>query len=458
MAGPHSSLPRHDLSSTKSGSSMTQGLEPSIRSSGDDVPSITERVTTVRLIKRGKHIAPSPKARLRNSLLGTLGLLELANAADFAANVWNDIPVPTYVIVLMACGGALALALTVPAIIDAKRSWNNICFLREHRRRLRKEMRERLGDSLPSHDIDAIRDVLHRETGSECINRFGMNVVMGAGALIIGVGTIMAIWGANHSVWLASNILSGYLGNAPVAVYGLVNSVWCVHLFRTAQKHKRVTTERLEGHPVLDQLHRRFLSTQIYATASGLTTLLGGVGGMMTPTLWMGYVVLIPVIISSFACSFWWKKRLAYNRPFTGHTLGLEESSIILELEHIVKVQTKLVAGKGVDQIINDPHCLVTLLDFIAQNDMFEDFVISLAGDQTISDALFTLSPGPLEVTKTALLEMPPKLHPAVVDCARTYINSDSFQRLVYRERYLCDLLGSFISVNKERSTVIEKG
>ncbi|CAH0054942.1 unnamed protein product [Clonostachys solani] len=457
MAGSHSSVPRHDLSSTKSGSSRTQGLEPSIRSSGDDVPRITECATAVRLVRKGKRIAPSPKARLRNSLLGTLGLLELANAADFAANVWNNVPVQVYVKVLMACGGTLALVLTVPAIIDARRSWNNICFLREHRRRLRNEMRQRLGDSLPSYDIDAIRDVLHRETGSECINRFGMNVVMGAGAFIIGVGTLMAIWDANHSVWIASNILSGYLGNAPVALYGLVNSVWCFHLFRKAQKHKRATAEKLEGHTVLDQLHRRFLSTQIYAAASGLTTLLGGVGGMMTPTLWMGYVILIPVIVSSFACSFWWKKRLAYNRPFTGRTLGLEESTIILELEYLAKMQAKLEAGKGVDQIVSDPHCLVALLDFITQNDMFEDFVISLAGDETISDVLFTSSPGPLEITRTALLELPPKLHPAVVDSARIFINSYSFQRLVYRERYLCDLLGSLISGNKDGSTALEK-
>ncbi|CAG9978690.1 unnamed protein product [Clonostachys byssicola] len=434
MAGPHSSLPRHDLSSTKSGSSMTQGLEPSIHSSGGDVPRITEHVTTVKLVKKGKRIAPSPKVRLRNSLLGTLGLLELANAADFAANVWNNVPVQTYVIVLMACGGTLALVLTVPAIIDARRSWNNICFLREHRRRLRNEMRERQGDSLPIYDIDAIQGVLHREIGSECINRFGMNVVMGAGALIIGVGTIMAIWGANHSIWLASNILSGYLGNAPVALYGLVNSVWCFHLFTKAQEHKRVTAEKLEGQPVLHQLHRRFLSTQIYAAASGSTTLLGGVGGMMTPTLWMGYVVLIPVIISSFACSFWWKKRLAYNRPFTGRTFGLEESSIIVELECLAELQAKLEAGKGIDHIVNDPHCLFSLLDYITRNDMFEDFVISLAGDQTISDALFSSSQGPLEITNTALLELPRKLHPAVVDSARAFINNYSFQRLTKRE------------------------
>ncbi|VUC26637.1 unnamed protein product [Clonostachys rosea] len=457
MAGSHSKVSCHDLSSTKSGSSRTQGLEPSIRSSGDDVPRITECATTARLIKRGKHVNASPKARLRNSLLGTLGFLELANAGDFAANVWNNVPVQTYVIVLMACGGTLALALTIPAIIDARRSWNNICFLREHRRRLRNEMRERLGDSLPCDDLDAIRDVLHRETGSECINRFGMNVVMGAGALIIGVGTLMAIWGANRSVWLASNILSGYLGNAPVALYGLVNSVWCFHLFRKARQHKRATAEQLRGHTVLDQLHRRFLSTQIYAVTSGLTTLLGGVGGMMTPTLWMGYVVLIPVIISSFACSFWWKKRLAYNRPFTGRTLGLEESSIILELEYIAKMQAKHEAGEGVDQFVNDPRCLVALLDFITENDMFEDLVISLAGDQAISDALFVSSPGPLNITKSSLLELPPKLHPAIVDGARACINTCSLQRFVYRERYLCDLLGSLISGNKDQGTIIEK-
>jgi len=38
--------------------------------------------------------------RLRNSLLAGVGLLELGNAGDFAANVWNQVPVPHFAMAL----------------------------------------------------------------------------------------------------------------------------------------------------------------------------------------------------------------------------------------------------------------------------------------------------------------------------------------------------------------------
>jgi hypothetical protein len=43
--------------------------------------------------KRGIFI-PRPESRLRNNLLASVGFLEFGNATDFAANVWNTIPVP----------------------------------------------------------------------------------------------------------------------------------------------------------------------------------------------------------------------------------------------------------------------------------------------------------------------------------------------------------------------------
>lgn len=44
--------------------------------------------------------AQKEQYRLKNSLLAGVGLLELANAGDFAANVWNEVPVPHFAMVL----------------------------------------------------------------------------------------------------------------------------------------------------------------------------------------------------------------------------------------------------------------------------------------------------------------------------------------------------------------------
>src|SRR5690348_13388435 len=64
--------------------------------------------------------------RLRNSLLAAVGFFELANAGDFAANVWNQVPAPKYAIALMAVGGAMALFMTYFAYRDARLSWLNL--------------------------------------------------------------------------------------------------------------------------------------------------------------------------------------------------------------------------------------------------------------------------------------------------------------------------------------------
>ena len=73
---------------------------------------------------------------LRNSLLPLAGFLELANAGDFAANVFNDVPVPAFAAALMGIGGCVSLFFAVVAIYDAHLAWQNVCILRRERRTL----------------------------------------------------------------------------------------------------------------------------------------------------------------------------------------------------------------------------------------------------------------------------------------------------------------------------------
>ncbi len=64
-----------------------------------DTPAFGDREAVV-LVRRKKGWIPKYQYRLKNSLLFGVGLLELANAGDFAANVWNQIPVPRFAMVL----------------------------------------------------------------------------------------------------------------------------------------------------------------------------------------------------------------------------------------------------------------------------------------------------------------------------------------------------------------------
>ena len=76
---------------------------------------------------------------LKNSLLASVGYLELANAKDFAANVWNDVPVPKCAMAFMAIGGVLAIGLSYYTFKDAQLSWRNLNILRAERHRLQTE-------------------------------------------------------------------------------------------------------------------------------------------------------------------------------------------------------------------------------------------------------------------------------------------------------------------------------
>jgi hypothetical protein len=47
--------------------------------------------------------------------------------------------------------------------------------------------------------------------GTELVDLIGMDIVMGFGAVLVGIGTCMAIGGANPGVFPASDLMSGYI-------------------------------------------------------------------------------------------------------------------------------------------------------------------------------------------------------------------------------------------------------
>src|SRR2546423_875916 len=135
------------------------------------------------------------QSMLKNSLLAGVGFLELANAGDFAANVWNEIPVPRFAMALMAIGGTLVLAISIFAFKDAGLSRCNILLLREERRYLRNQRPDYIQDTQIVHYLDSRLDVNFREMGTELVDRIGMDILMGFGAVLVGIGTFMAIGG-----------------------------------------------------------------------------------------------------------------------------------------------------------------------------------------------------------------------------------------------------------------------
>lgn len=279
---------------------------------------------------------------LRNSLLPTMGFLELANSGDFAANVFNEIPVPTFAAVLMGLGGTVALFMSIFAIWDARLSWQNIVVLRNERRLLLQAASSQVhhnaeGEGRPSLALRTYLDMNTFETRTEIFDRFMMDITLGFGAILVGIGTLMAIAGANPRIFEASNLLSGYIGNGPAALYGLVRMIWSIYVWVRANRHSQAGNEfkgqanfnrdarthkqDVGADPVIfdaaswDVFHSRYRRIKFYALVAGPTSLVAGAGSLITATRWWGYLILIPCITLSFLCNWYFRQEIGYQRP-----------------------------------------------------------------------------------------------------------------------------------------------
>lgn len=270
----------------------------------------------------------------KNDLLLSLGLLELANATDFAANVWNGTPPPTISIVFMVLGGTTALLILAFACRDIPRTWRNIKLLRNERRTLRLRQTRLVDrcnevpqDGLSERDILVYGDINTRELGNEVVDRLAMGIALGFGAFTVGAGTFIAIAGANPRAFLASNILTGYLGNVPAALYGLGNTAWCIYGWRRAQGHVKAINSRMSDDgtwtkhvDVPEMLRMREGRVKTHAIVNGWSGILGGAGSLMTASAYIhphavwGYLILIPCIISAVFANTMWRHRINYDR------------------------------------------------------------------------------------------------------------------------------------------------
>ena len=222
----------------------------------DKLPRLVLASECFTFTKRGARYVPATGWRLQNNLLASVRFLEPANAGDFAANVYNFIPVPPYAIALIAMGGTLALSMSYFAFIDSRLVWSNLLLLREERRHLRKSKAGCSVNEQINQDLDTRLSVNFREMRTEIVNRILMDLFMGFSAIVIGIGTFMAIGGANPRVFRASNLLSGYIANVPLTLYAVVNASWCLHARTKAHQHGKSGAKALGGQATGSLLRR----------------------------------------------------------------------------------------------------------------------------------------------------------------------------------------------------------
>ncbi|KAJ5116864.1 hypothetical protein N7456_001212 [Penicillium angulare] len=406
--------------------------------------------------RRGGHFKLLHQQQFKNSLLASVGYLELANAGDFAANVWNDIPVPTFAAILMGIGGTLALAMIFVAIQDFRLSYRNVKLLREEREHLKRLKQYHCRNVEMSKVLNSRLGVGLREIGTEVVDRIVMDLLMGAGSVLVGVGTLMAIGGANPHVYKASNLLSGYIGNALAAIFGLVNAIWSVYLIRRFHHHDSAVVSVEPSDDIRRRLRVRFRRFQWHAIVNGVNGLVAGAASMVTATHWEGYVVLIPCIISLIMCNYFWRKKLGYDRPILDHIslAKLQLTPLTEDLQYAIAMQKALSEPDHVlPQPVIDTRSLESMLQFIVRNRMLETYVDSLAHDKMTRGLLSEIpptesaTPGHPEyiITYDVLLRLSSSKqnHARVLlDHAVRFLRTDGVRVFTHRERHLLELSG----------------
>ncbi len=415
----------------------------------------------IKIFHHNGQYSPVLEGRFRNNLHFAVGFLELANAGDFAANVWNDVPVPIYAVVLMAIGATVAGIMSLFAMRDAKYAWRNVRFLRNQRRQLKDVQTQRLAQSQTTQDIEVLLELNVRELGSESINRFGMDVLMGFGAVLICIGTYMAIGGANRKVWLASNILSGYLGNAPIALYGLVNAAWATFLAKNTRAHVRATTVALSGSRACYLVERRGRKVQLYCAINGTITILGGVSSMITATRWWGYTILAPVVVLSFVCNALWRTNIGYSHDDIRDIPGISADKFAMLLCFADEVKIKMLRDKNAatDQLMREASTLPLALELVENCGLAEALCVHVLADKQLRAAL-CISDADAEVVELSLADiadLPIELHASLIHAAKVCIADAGVKRFAHLERYSAELLGIYLHHCQHTGTPSQK-
>lgn len=409
-----------------------------------------KRQVTLHL-KRGRYRILH-QHQFKNSLLAGVGYLELANAGDFAANVWNEVPVPNFAAVLMAIGGTLALFMVLVAIQDCRLSWKNVKLLRTERAHLQHLRQSNNTDADLNRLIDGRLGVQVRELGTEIVDRMIMDVLMGFGSMLVGIGTLMAIGGANPQVYHASNLLSGYIGNGMAAVFGLANAIWSGYLLYRFHMYDAATYAREPSDAIRRRLRTRFRRFQWHAGINGFNGLVAGAASMVTAERWWGYVVLIPCIICLILCNYFWRQKLGYDRQLFECKSSTDMSLISAaeELRYVIIMQRSLAESEpfqpqGIVQLDR-----LEILRFIVRESMLETYCESLAHDKTTRHLLkelpsSTSSPEQIIVSIETLFGLPTNHLKIIFQHAKKFLQTTGIRIFTHRERYLLELLGHTI-------------
>lgn len=395
--------------------------------------------TNVHLTRQDDQYVPTLRTRRRNDLLLFVGFLEFFNALDFPANVWNQIPTPTFAKGLMVTGGSLAIIASLVAFVDLSLSWRNIKLLRQERAFLEAQRSRTQRGTQPHHYLRAWLSVNFRELFWELVDRLLQDAIVGFGGIVIGVGTIIAIKGEDPHIFKASNLMSGYIGNGLVAVYGVINAGWNTYLTIRARRHSREVMRYISDTSVRKRARSVFRVHQVYAIVNGVNMIVAAAGSLISSTMWFGYVILIPCIIAAIFTNTFWKKKAGYDRLMVPHR-PFESVDIYQEITRAIRLQDQLKDPTYNPELSRLPRDAI--LDLIIKNEMLEDLCLAMVNSPATRRAMLGGEPPQIEINAQTLAAMDFGI---LIDAVRNCMDTIGFHRARDQERMLYELLGAYL-------------
>jgi hypothetical protein len=105
-------------------------------------------------------------------------------------------------------------------------------------------------------------------------------------------------------------------------------------------------------------LKRRTGRVKTHAVLNGLTGLVGAAAGLVSATMWQGYVFLAPCIVSAIYYNYVWRHWLGYDRPSVqqvqSETKGADKSTIVAALQFVSSAQDLLTRESSSPLFLHD--------------------------------------------------------------------------------------------------------
>jgi hypothetical protein len=320
-----------------------------------------------RFLRRPTLLALEPSRRIKDT--STIVMFELDNFGDIGATPLFATPLSPLGLGIIPLGGLACLVFgTRPALQDVTAGLRNLRALRGEKEQIQARLqlvRAALnGDGMPPELQNSSRLALRREwltlqsrlaicaneTRTERVDRVISGALVAPGSVLTGLGTFVSpgfIFSANSaSAATVANLCTGFVGNAPIALYSVVNAAYnarnAYHAHQRLLRLRQVTLNPLWNHPFINidgMLQHRQRLMRNNSACKAISALGIGTGGLLTAFNPVGYAVLLPFAIGRASAEYVAHRKLGYSRrTFAGETAA--QSLHLLSSDLIYATQT----------------------------------------------------------------------------------------------------------------------